>query len=68
MASKWITVQDIRLAAIWRLSVKRGLSRAQIAGLLADRAGLSAKAADQLSLHWWKSGWFRDQREDYTAA
>lgn len=46
------SIADIRLGAVYRFALKRELPRAQVRTLLHTRAGLSEKAAEQLSGHW----------------
>jgi hypothetical protein len=57
--SRFVAVTDIRLGAVWRFALKRALPREAVAGLLADRCGMAAKQADQLSGHWFSHSAFR---------
>lgn len=50
-----------RRAAIQRLAYRRAWDRATIAGILAERGGLSTKSAATLAEHWART--MRQQRD-----
>ena len=47
-----LSVQDIRLGAIYRFGAARKLDRAALVTLLTERAGSPAKQATVLAGHW----------------
>lgn len=52
-------ISEIRLGALYRIAARKRLGRSVIVSLLAERVGLTAKAAEQLAGHWLTTEPFR---------
>lgn len=54
-----LSVTDIRVGAIYRFGVSRGLGRSCLASLLVERAGFSEDSAKQLAGLWMTTAPYR---------
>lgn len=61
MTSRFYTVTDFKLGALYRFAAKRGLDQPLLAALLVERVGMSGKAASQLAAHWFTTEPFRSR-------
>lgn len=57
--SRWVTVSDIRLGALFRYAAAKRLEQSTVAALLVERCRLSHAAAAQLAAHWFTTEPFR---------
>jgi hypothetical protein len=53
------TVQEIKIAAIYKFTAKRRIPRADVETLLRERAGLSERNASLLAGHWITTQYYR---------
>lgn len=57
--SKWVSVHEIKLGALYRFGARRSLEKHVLVHLMIERFGFKPAAAEQLAVHWRSTGPYR---------
>ncbi len=57
--SKWVSVHEIKLGALYRFGARRSLEKHALVHLMIERLGFKPAAAEQLAVHWRSTGPYR---------